>query len=152
MDDSALTPAAPAMPPAAKAQAVSQETAVVLLADDARLLSEVGFVAAGAGDAARAETIFSALRRLRPGQAYPLIGLAVAWMNSGRAPDAVRLLEGAVLADPADRPLLDAWRGFALQLAGRSQESARLLDAAARGEGEGAHLARALLGLPQEGA
>jgi predicted Zn-dependent protease len=134
------------------AQAVSMETAVVLLADDARLLAEVGFLAAGAGDAARAETIFSALRRLRPGQAYPAIGLAVAWLNAGRAPDAVRLLESAVLADSAERPLLDAWRGFALQLAGRSQESARLLEAVARGDGEGARLARALLGLPQEGA
>ncbi|MCY1516877.1 hypothetical protein D9M68_515360 [compost metagenome] len=152
MDDSAQSPPKPAAAHAALAQAVSQETAVVLLADDARLLSEVGFLAAGAGDAARAETIFSALRRLRPGQAYPVIGLSVAWLNAGRAPDAVRLLESAVPADPAERPLLDAWRGFALQLAGRNRESARLLEAVASGDGEGARLARALLGLPQEGA
>ncbi|WZB74527.1 hypothetical protein WJ972_28765 [Achromobacter insuavis] len=52
--------------PNAAQEAVSQETAVVLSADDARLLAEVGFLAAGAGDAARAEIIFNALRRLRP--------------------------------------------------------------------------------------
>ncbi|ASC64054.1 hypothetical protein EUC41_15810 [Achromobacter denitrificans] len=152
MDDSDLSSPRPARVQVPTAQAVSQETAVVLLADDAKLLSEVGFLAAGAGDSARAETIFSALRRLRPGRAYPVIGLAVTWLNAGRAPDAVRLLESAVLADPAERPLLDAWRGFALQLAGRSQESARLLEAVALGGGDGARLARALLGLPQEGA
>lgn len=121
----------------------------MLSADDARLLAEVGFLAAGAGDAARAETIFNALRRLRPDRAYPVVGLAVAWMNANRAPDAVRLLEGAMAPDPADRALLDAWRGFALQLAGRRAESVRLLETLAMGESEGARLARGLLGMPQ---
>lgn len=147
MNDSATPPAR-----AGAAQAVSPETAFVLAADDARLLTEVGFLAAGAGDAARAETIFKALRRLRPVAAYPLIGLAVAWMNAARAPEAVALLESAVLADPGERALLDAWRGFALQLAGRNGESRRLLEAVAQGQGEGATLARGLLGLPREGA
>jgi len=143
MNDSAARPAS------AAAQAVSPETAFVLAADDARLLTEVGFLAAGAGDAARAETIFKALRRVRPGAAYPLIGLAVACLNSARASEAVALLESAVIADPAERALLDAWRGFALQLAGRNGESRRLLEAVARGEGDGAQLARGLLGLPR---
>ncbi|WP_313625259.1 tetratricopeptide repeat protein [Achromobacter sp.] len=147
MNDSPRTPAS-----AGAAQAVSPETAFVLAADDAKLLTEVGFLAAGAGDVARAETIFKALRRLRPAAAYPLIGLAVAWMNTARAPDAVALLESAVMADPAERALLDAWRGFALQLAGRNGESRRLLESVAGGEGDGATLARGLLGLPQEGA
>nr|WP_275300502.1 hypothetical protein [Achromobacter xylosoxidans] len=128
-------------------QAVSQETAVVLSAEDARLLAEVGFLAAGGGDSLRAETIFNALRRLRPDRAYPVVGLAVAWMNADRASDAVRLLEGAVLADLAEQVLLDAWRGFALQLAGRRAESRRLLETLVDGETEGARLARGLLGL-----
>lgn len=123
----------------------------MLSADDARLLAEVGFLAAGGGDSVRAETIFNALRRLRPDRAYPVVGLAVAWMNASRAPDAVRLLESAVVADPAERILLDAWRGFALQLAGRRAESTRLLETLAGGETEGARLARALLGLAPAG-
>jgi predicted Zn-dependent protease len=147
MNDSAGTAA-----PAAVAQAVSSEAAFVLAADDARLLTEVGFLAAGAGDVARAETIFKALRRLRPAAAYPLVGLAVAWMNAGRAPEAVSLLESAVIAEPGERALLDAWRGFALQLSGRNGESQRLLERVARGEGDGPALARGLLGLPREGA
>ena len=146
MNDSAAWPAS------AAAEAVSPETAFALAADDARLLTEVGFLAAGAGDAARAEAIFKALRRLRPGAAYPLIGLAVACLNSARASEAVALLESAVLADPGERALLDAWRGFALQLAGRNGESRRLLETVARGQGDGAQLARGLLGLPREGA
>lgn len=138
-------------PPAASVQAVSSETAFVLAADDARLLTEVGFLAAGAGDVARAESIFKALRRMRPVAAYPLVGLAVAWMNAGRAPEAVTLLESATISDPAERALLDAWRGFALQLSGRNGESRRLLETVARGEGDGPALARGLLGLPREG-
>ncbi|KRC70302.1 hypothetical protein D3C87_406700 [compost metagenome] len=133
-------------------EAVSLETAFALAADDARLLTEVGFLAAGAGDAARAETIFNALRRLRPAAAYPLIGLTVACLNAGRAPDAVALLESAAMADPGERALLDAWRGFALQLAGRNGESRRLLEAVAQGQGDGATLARGLLGLPAQDA
>lgn len=92
------------------------------------------------------------MRRLRPDRAYPVVGLAVAWMNASRAPDAVRLLESVVMADPAERILLDAWRGFALQLAGRRAESTRLLETLAEGGTEGARLARALLGLaPADG-
>ncbi|WZB74528.1 hypothetical protein WJ972_28770 [Achromobacter insuavis] len=58
-------------------------------------------------------------------------------MNANRAHDAVRLLEGTVAPDPADRALLDAWRGFALQLSGRRAESVRLLETLATGESEG---------------
>ena len=47
MDDSDLSSPRPARVQVPTAQAVSQETAVVLLADDAKLLSEVGFLAAG---------------------------------------------------------------------------------------------------------
>ncbi|MNQ31537.1 hypothetical protein D3C85_449130 [compost metagenome] len=56
------------------------------------------------------------------------------------------------MADPGERALLDAWRGFALQLAGRNGESRRLLEAVAQGQGDGATLARGLLGLPAQDA
>lgn len=130
----------------------SQDEAAALLSpDDAKLLTEVGFLAAASGDVLRAERIFGGLARLRPGRAYPCVGLAVAWMNAGRAADAVVLLEKAQATDVEERATLDAWRGFALQLAGRSGESRRVLDTLAESDGEAGRLARGLLGLAQEG-
>ncbi len=134
------------------ATAVSDETAFVLEADDARCLAEVGFLAAGRGDVTRADAIFNALRALRPGRAYPWLGLAVARLNAGRADEAVRLLEQGEASAAAERGLLSAWRGLALQLAGRNAESVRLLQACANADagGEGPALARSLLGLPTD--
>jgi len=122
----------------------------VLEAKDARMLAEVGMLAAGRGDLKRAETIFGGLRLLRPDRAYPLVGLAVARMNAGHAGDAAQLLEPIRLAEPEEQALVQAWRGFALQLAGRSAESQRVLSVAAASSGEGAVLARQLLGLPED--
>jgi len=139
------------LPPFAVPQPPVDQAAGLLSADDARLLTEVGFLAAASGDVAHAERIFHALARLRPGRAYPQVGLAVAWMNAGRAADAVVLLEKAQANDPEERATLDAWRGFALQLAGRSSESRRVLDTLAALEGDAGRLARGLLGLAQEG-
>jgi len=107
-------------------------------------------LAAGRGDLKRAETIFGGLRLLRPDRAYPLVGLAVARMNAGHAGDAAQLLEPIRLAEPEEQALVQAWRGFALQLAGRSAESQRVLSVAAASSGEGAVLARQLLGLPED--
>ena len=122
----------------------------MLEAKDARMLAEVGMLAAGRGDLRRAETIFGGLRLLRPDRAYPLVGLAVARMNAGHAGDAAQLLEPIRLAEPEEQALVQAWRGFALQLAGRSAESQRVLSVAAASSGEGAVLARQLLGLPED--
>ena len=122
----------------------------MLEAKDARMLAEVGMLAAGRGDLKRAETIFVGLRLLRPDRAYPLVGLAVARMNAGHAGDAAQLLEPIRLAEPEEQALVQAWRGFALQLAGRSAESQRVLSVAAASSGEGAVLARQLLGLPED--
>ena len=118
-----------------------------LNAEEARLLTEVGMLAAGAGDLRRARVIFEALRRLRPERAYPLVGLAVAHMNAGRAADAARLLENAKLADPEERAQVRVWRALALQLAGHGEASRQGLRDAARMPGAGARLARRLLGL-----
>jgi predicted Zn-dependent protease len=133
----------------AAGQPPSDGAAGVLSADEARMLTEVGFLAAASGDVPRAERVFNALARLRPGRAYPKVGLAVAWMNAGRAADAVAMLEKAQTTDPEERATLDAWRGFALQLAGRSSESRRVLDTLAAQEGDAGRLARGLLGLAQ---
>jgi len=125
----------------------------VLDAPDARLLTEVGMLVAGAGDVTRADAIFGALRPLRPGRAYPLVGLAVARMNAGRAAEAARLLEDdAALDNDEERAQARAWRGLALQLAGSGQASRRLLQATADLPGDGARLARRLLGLDDHDA
>lgn len=137
-------------PPFAVPQPPVDQAAGLLSADDARLLTEVGFLAAASGDVLRAERIFGGLARLRPGRAYPSVGLAVAWMNAGRPADAVLLLEKTQATDPEERATLDAWRGFALQLAGRSSESRRVLDTLAAQDGDAGRLARGLLGLAQE--
>lgn len=121
-----------------------------LSSDDIRLLTEVGFLAAAAGDVARAETIFDALGRIRPDRLFPSLGLAVAWMNAGRAADAAGLLEKAVCADSDEQASRDAWRGFALQLAGRSAQSRSVLQKAVDEHGANAGFARGLLGLDRD--
>jgi len=132
-------------------QAVSEETAFVLEPHEARLLVEVGFLAAGAGDVKRADTIFTALQALRPGRAYPLIGQAVALMNAGRAHEAVARMEQARGADAVEQSQIDAWHGLALQLSGHAGQGRRVLEqAASQGQGEGRMLARGLLGLEAE--
>jgi thioredoxin-like negative regulator of GroEL len=141
MLDSVVQQAAPAN------EAVSQETAFVLDADEARLLAEIGMLAAGTGDLKHADAVFGALRRLRPGRAYPLVGLAVARLNAGRAAEAAQVLEEAAPSEPEERAVAQAWRGLALQLAGRGGESLRLLQETVHLPGEGARLARQLLGL-----
>jgi len=122
----------------------------VLAPDEVRLLTEIGFLAAAAGDVARAETIFGALGRIRPGRLFPVLGLAVAWMNAGRAAEAAGLLEKAVCADSEEQASCDAWRGFALQLAGRSAQSHSVLQKAVEEHGENATFARSLLGLDRD--
>lgn len=119
----------------------------VLAPDEVRLLTEIGFLAAASGDVPRAETIFGLLARIRPDRLFPSLGLAVAWMNAGRAADAAALLEKAACADDEERAWRDAWRGFALQLAGRSAQSRSVLEKAVQEHGTSATFARSLLGL-----
>lgn len=80
---------------------------------------------------------------LRPQRAFAHVGLAMAYLNGGRKEDAADVLWRALgmVEDPAERAEIEAFRGLALQLAGRSSESVRALQAA------GAHpLAKAMLG------
>lgn len=94
--------------------------------EDIRLLTEVGFLAAARGDVQRASVIFRALERLRPQAGFPCIGLAVALLNAGKPADAVLELDSGLLRVPAsDAAELHAFRGLALQKAGRQSESLR---------------------------
>ncbi|MFC7206472.1 tetratricopeptide repeat protein [Comamonas endophytica] len=89
-------------------------------ASDIRLLTQVGFLAAGRGDVPRALRIFNALALLRPGQAFSFVGLACALMNAARAPEAVQKLQAACLPPGPESDLVQAFQGLALQLAGRA--------------------------------
>lgn len=127
----------------------SCETAIVLAAADAKLLTEIGFLAADQGDVVRADAVFDALCRLRPDRAYPWLGKCLARFYAGRADEAAQLLERVSCPDNDENGLLQAWRGLALQLAGHSAQSRVLLERTARGRGPGPQLARTFLGLPE---
>lgn len=95
-------------------------------AEDIRLLTEVGFLAAARGDLKRAGVIFGALERLRPEAPFPYIGLAVALLNAGQSAEAVHELDSGLLRVPASQAAdLHAFRGLALQKSGRQSESLR---------------------------
>jgi hypothetical protein len=90
----------------------------------------------------RAQAVFGALESVRPQAAFPYVGQAVALLNAGRGDDAVAVLErGLAAPGQADGGELQAFRGLALQLAGRSSESIRAMRAAGD-----TRLARAMLG------
>lgn len=124
-------------------------TAFELDAADAQLLTEVGFLAAYQGDVARADAVFDALASIRPGRAYPWVGKTLARFHAGRADEAVVFLERVQITDNEESALLQAWRGFALQLSGHTKQARTLLEKIAKGTGPGPDLARSLLGSPE---
>jgi hypothetical protein len=124
-----------------------------LCAEDVRLLTQAGFLASGQGDVGRARRIFNGLALARPGRAFHAVGLALAFLNAARTAEAVQVLAQAEAANADERETLDAWRGLALQLDGRADESRRLLRAVADApqpagtpDSESRLLARRLLG------
>jgi hypothetical protein len=118
-----------------------------------RLLTELGFVAAGGADVDRAAEIFRALTHLRPQRAFPYIGWAMAHLNAGQSQEAIGVLESARVAigaarDPDEMADIETFRGLALQQAGRGAESRRTLEwVAGQAAGDAGRLARRLLGL-----
>ncbi|WP_428000742.1 hypothetical protein [Acidovorax sp.] len=124
--------------------------------DDIRLLTQIGFIAAGQADVPRAERIFGALSHVRPDRAFAHVGPAMALLNAGRAAEAAQQLLRALpqLAPGEDADTVSAVCALALQLEGRTSESTRLLrdllhNAAPDGDNDGLRLARRMLGEPQ---
>ena len=116
-------------------------------ADDLRLLQDLALIAAGRGAVAEADAIAEGLTLLRPTLAGPRIARALARLNAGLAEEAVSCLRLPPAAGDADEQALHrAFLGLALQLAGRSAESRRVLEAVAAEPAAG--LARAMLGTP----
>jgi thioredoxin-like negative regulator of GroEL len=105
---------------------------LLLDSNDIRLLTEVGFLASARADVPRAEAIFGALACVRPDRNFAYVGLAMAYLNAGRADEAAQVLgRGAGLVNAQEAPVLEAVRALALQMAGRAAESQRVLLAAA---------------------
>lgn len=118
---------------------------------DAKLLTEIGFIAAYQGDVDRADAVFDGLARLRPDRAYPWIGKTLARFHVGRAHEAAQLLEQQLVSmtDANEIELLRVWRGMALQLSGHASQARTLLEPIASGAGPGCTLAQSLLGLSE---
>lgn len=93
----------------------------------AKLLGEIGMLAAGHGYEKQAVAIFEGLKAVRPASEAPAIGLAVVHLSNGRAEDAVRVLRDEALAVNPGSDLARSFLGLALKAAGRAQESEQLL-------------------------
>lgn len=95
---------------------------------DLQVLAQLGYIAASRADVASAETIFAAVELERPASGAAFVGLALAYMSAGRTNDAVRTLDrGLLVPGQTDSAEIHAFRGVALQLAGRGAESLKAL-------------------------
>lgn len=100
-----------------------------LSSDEIRLLAEIGFMAATAGQVVPATRIFEGLCILRPHQPFPYIGLALSRMFVGAWQDAIRILRDEGLRVNPDNPELQLYLCLALLVAQQPGQGERLLSA-----------------------
>lgn len=126
---------------------------------DVRLLTEIGFLGAGAGVWQHTQSLFEALAKLRPHRDFPYIGLATMQLNLKQVDEAVRTLENArnllASANEAtkdDKAMLAVFHGIALQCAQRSAESQQVLQSVLQMgyHNDALRIARTMLGLKQD--
>jgi tetratricopeptide (TPR) repeat protein len=96
--------------------------------EEVKLLAQIGFLAATSGYVVPAIRLFEGLRVLRPGQAFPFIGLALARMTVGAFQDAVRVLREEGLRAVPESEEIQVYLGLALALAKQPQDAQRLLN------------------------
>ncbi|WP_185961329.1 tetratricopeptide repeat protein [Telmatospirillum sp. J64-1] len=94
-------------------------------------MTEIGFLAAGTGQAEQAQIILEGVQVMRPGHGQAFIGMAMAHLNAGRAAEAVRVLQQEALPKVVaeDQDMLKAFLALALKLDGRPREAGEVLDA-----------------------
>ena len=101
-------------------------------AEEIRLLSSLGFMAARSGCLVPAVRIFEALAVLRPGAAFPFIGLAIAYLAVGMAGEAVHVLRDRALKTCSDRAELKMWLSLAFLQAGNQSAALREYESSLR--------------------
>jgi len=116
----------------------------ILAAEEVRLLSEIGFLAAASPVLqGESERLFRQLVELRPRRAFPYIGLATGWLNRGRPDEAASVMaEGARRQaapwgdEPTDRDryapiedpaMMQVFHGMTLLAASRIAEGQQVL-------------------------
>ncbi|MBF0103127.1 MAG: hypothetical protein HQK77_19685 [Desulfobacterales bacterium] len=92
-----------------------------------QLLMEIGYLAGGYGLLNDSETIFEAIKSVRPESEYPLIGLAVTKMNANNNEDAIAILKNQALKVNPQSDLARSFLGLALKHAGYGSESQSVL-------------------------
>lgn len=93
-----------------------------------KLLFETGFLASGIGMTEDAESIFNALKLIRPDSEYPIVGLAVTALNVGRNEEAVRILQDEALKINPASQIAKAFLGLSLKFSGMTDHSRKILE------------------------
>ncbi len=106
----------------------TQAEASPITSEEVKLLAQIGFLAATSGYVVPAIRLFEGLRVLRPGQAFPFIGLALARMTVGAFQDAARVLREEGLRAVPENEEIQIYLGLALALAKQPQDAQRLLN------------------------
>jgi predicted Zn-dependent protease len=121
---------------------------VALESAEIRRLVSIGFHGALNGKPEAAQRLFENLEVLRPDAGFPRIGCALTLLARGRAEEAVRLLECALLRHPDDEDMR-VFLGLALRMANRGRQAGAVLSSVAqcKRESAGTRLAQQLLTL-----
>jgi len=115
-----------------------------------QLLMEAGFLAVGKGMFPQATAIFAGVAAVRPESELPIVGQAIAQMNSGRADDAIQTLKNKALVLNPDSQIARSFLGLALKIGGFQAESRALLSEVVKNNSapEAVALAQDLLAQP----
>ena len=94
----------------------------IVTSDDLRLLADIGFMASSRGRGEQADTIFAAIRALRPEEEAGFVGGAIVGILAGDPDAAIRALK-----DAPTTVATQTFRGIALVLSGRTSEGRETL-------------------------
>lgn len=99
----------------------------ILKSDEARLLTEIGFLACGSGNIKLAQLIFEGLQTGIINRSSALIGLAMSYIESGVPGEAVKLLRENYHSQENNNAEYRAFFGLSLYAHGRRHEAEKIL-------------------------
>lgn len=94
-----------------------------------QMLARVGFFASQHGHVEEGQTIFEALRAVRPEHECPILGMASVYMAKGQNEHARELLDKELLHKKPEHAQGRTYKGMSLFLEGRHDEAKPLLQA-----------------------